>query len=170
MRSDKQLYDLLISADCYNETVDKFDKSKVSRRRQGARTTQPGSNIGKVAWELGYRAWLQEQAPVDPPPPPPPPPPPVDKHFGIAPRTYNWAPSNNSDPRFCKQSPGVQVNSDGSFSDIYSRYDEKGQDIDGNRTRLTQVQGLRQADNSDGMGECQLYDGLTAWPEGSYDR
>ena len=167
MRSDKQLYDLLISAKCYIDTVDKFDKSKVSRRRQGAKTTQPGSNIGKVAWELGYRAWLAEQAPVDPPIPPTPP---VDPHFGIAPRSYNFAPSNGSDPRFCKQSPGVVVHGDGSFTDIYGSYDEKGLDTTGGRTRYTQVPGLRQADNSDGMPECQLYDGLTAWPEGSYDR
>ena len=167
MRSDKQLYDLLISAKCYIETVDKFDKSKVSRRRQGAKTTQPGSNIGKVAWELGYRAYLQENAPVDPPPLPEPKP---DPKYGIAPRSYNWAPSNNSDPRFCKQSPGVVVHDDGSFSDIYGSYDEKGLDVTGGRTRLTQVPGLRQADNSDGMGECQLYDGLTEWPAGSYER
>lgn len=167
MRSDKQLYDLLISAKCYIDTVDKFDKSKVSRRRQGAKTTQPGSNIGKVAWELGYRAWLSEQAPVDPPIPPQPP---VDPHYGIAPRTYNMVLPDGSDARFCKQSPGVVVHGDGSFSDIYSSYDEKGLDTGGNRTKFTQVPGLRAANNSDGMTECQLYDGLTAWPEGSYAR
>jgi hypothetical protein len=104
-------------------------------------------------------------------PPPPPPPPPPDPHFGIAPRTYNFAPSNNSDPRFCVHGiPGVEKGDDGRWHDKFSRYDDDGRDVDGGRTRTTQVPGLRQADNSDGMGECQLYDGLTAWPDGSYDR
>lgn len=169
MRTDEQLYNLLVASLCYQNTVDKFDKSKVYRRRtQGARTTQPQSNIGKVAWELGYRAWLSEQVPPQPEPPPPPP---SDPHFGIAPRTYNYAPANNSDPQFCVHNqPGVTQSDDGLWHDIYSRYDDNGRDVDGLRTRYTQVPGLRQANNSDGRGECELYDGLTKWPEGSYDR
>lgn len=169
MRSDEQLYNLLVTSKCYITTVDKFDKAKVAKHRQGLSTRTPGSKIGIVAWELGYRAWQEEQVPVDPPVPPPPKP--TEPHFGIAPRTYNWAQSNNSDPRFCVHGiPGVEKKDDGAWHDIYSRYDDDGRDLDGGRTRLTQVDGLRKADNSDGMGECQLYDGLTAWPEGSYDR
>src|SRR5262245_33552008 len=99
MRSDKQLYDLSIQTDCF-KALDKMDKSKITRRRQGERTMQPRSYQGIVIWELGYRAWLYEQQP-EPTPEPPKPEPPVDPHYGIAPRTYNYAPSNNSDPRFC---------------------------------------------------------------------
>lgn len=151
-----------------------LDASKVERlaAKGGGPTT---INVPQAGFARGIFEEMRQHPrvapePPKPQPPDPPKPPPVDPHYGIAPRTYNYAPSNNSDPRFCKHSPGVTINSDGTFRDKYSRYDTDGRDLDGGRTRLTQVPGLRQADNSDGRGECELYDGLTAWPEGSYER
>lgn len=110
---------------------------------------------------------------VGEPPPPPPdeePPPATDWRYGIAPRTYNYAPSNNSDPIFCKHSPGVKVNPDGSFEDKYSRYDTNGRDRDGGRDRLRRVAGLNDADNTNGLDPCALYNGMTRWPDDSYKR
>ena len=170
MRTNKQRYDLGINTDCFR-ALDKLDQSKVTRRRQGSYTTQPRSNYGRVLWDIAFMAWQDEQVPDPDPPDPPPPDPNPDPHYGIAPRTYNYAPSNNSDPRFCVHNiPGVEKLSDGRWHDKFSRYDDEGRDVDGGRTRLTQVPGLRQADNSDGKGECELYDKLTEWPEGSYER
>jgi hypothetical protein len=99
-----------------------------------------------------------------------PPPTPVDPHFGIAPRTYNYAEENNSDPLFCKNSPGVVVHADGSFSDKFSRYDSNGKDIDGLRNRFRMVPGLNKSNNTNGLDPCTLYNGLTKWPNESYER
>lgn len=71
MRTNKQLYDLGISTVCFR-ALDPRDQSKVTRRRQGLYTTQPSSNYGKVCWELGYRAWQDEQVIPEPPPDPDP--------------------------------------------------------------------------------------------------
>lgn len=161
-RTDTQLYNLQVKAKCYVETVDAKDKAKVIKARLGQPSAQPRSALGIVAWELGKRAYLQEQAPKPPDPPVPP------VGFGVAPRTYNYAPANNSDPLFCKNSPGVVVHADGSFSDKYSRYDSDGRDIDGRRDRFRQVPGLNQSNNTNGLDPCTLYNGLTEWPAESY--
>lgn len=97
-------------------------------------------------------------------------PPPPDPHFGIAPRTYNYAQANNSDPLFCKNSPGVTVHADGSFSDKFSRYDSNGKDIDGLRDRKRMVPGLNESNNTNGLDPCTFYNGLTKWPDESYLR
>ena len=164
-RSHAQLYNLLTTAECYIATVNTIDKNKVNlARTQGVLRPAPASNIGKVAQDLGMSAWLDENPPTDPTEPLP------DPRFGIAPRTYNWAQSNNSDPLFCKNSPGVVVNPDGSFADKFSRYDPNGKDIDGGRTRKLMVAGLNASDSTDGRDPCTLYNGLTKWPDDSYLR
>jgi hypothetical protein len=103
--------------------------------------------------------------PSDPPPPPPPPPPPTGP---VAPRTYNKVLPNGSDARFCVA--GLSRGSDGLLHDIYSGYDDNGLDVVGGRTKDTQVAGLRQANNMDGRGPCEFYDGMSRWPDGSYAR
>jgi hypothetical protein len=100
---------------------------------------------------------------------PPPDPEPTDPHYGIAPRTYNYAESNNSDPLFCTDWPGVEDIGDGLKKDKFSRYRE-GRDIDGGRDRLREVPGLNDADSVDGRPICQLYNGLKEWPEESFLR
>ena len=89
------------------------------------------------------RAGLIE-AKVPPSPPPPPPPPPPPSYLKVAPRTYNYAPSNNSDPRFCVHGqPGVVQRPDGLWTDDSGAlYDNDGRDTSGRRSRLTQVDGL----------------------------
>ena len=67
MRTNAQLYNLQVNSKPYKDTVNLQDKSKVNRRRQGERTTQPSSALAKVAWELGYRAF---QDTTQPPPVP----------------------------------------------------------------------------------------------------
>ena len=94
-------------------------------------------------------------------PPPPPPPPPQ-----IAPRTYNKVPS--ADARFCIA--GLTRGTDGYYHDVFSKYDENGLDADGGRTSDTQVPGLKPANEMDDRGPCDFYDGMTAWPAGSYER
>lgn len=154
--SDQHLFDLQTTSKCYVDTVDEKDKAKVIKARLGQPSAKPASKLGQVAWYLAKR--------LAPAPSPPVPPPVVYKK--VAPRTYNYAPSNNSDPRFCVHGqPGVRQRPDGLWEDESGAlYDNDGRDTSGRRSRLTQVPGLRQADNSDGRGECEFYDGLTAWP------
>lgn len=68
MRSNDELYDLLTTADCYEQTVHEIDKGKVVRARQGETTTQPRSKIGIVAWELAMRAHGEESGGTNIPP------------------------------------------------------------------------------------------------------
>lgn len=116
--------------------------------------------------ERKLKDWHDSSIPANPDPKPPT----IDPHYGIAPRTYNYAVENNSDPLFCKVSPGVTVNTDGSFSDKYSRYDSNGKDIDGLRERERMVDGLNKSNNTNGLDPCTLYNGLTKWPDESYLR
>ena len=149
MRPDKELYSLLVSSDCYTKTVDSIDKGKVLRRRRGESTSQPGSKIGKVAWELGYRTWLAEQ-----PPEPPPPPPPTDKTTH-PPLVYNQVPGG-ADARYnihinCHQTgPNNYADNDG------LNYDDGGRAKD---TRFTtHVDGLKSADMMDGKEPWEAYE------------
>jgi hypothetical protein len=111
-----------------------------------------------------------DAATTEPPPVDPDPPEPNPDHYGIAPRTYNYAEENNSDPMFCKYSPGVTVHADGSFTDKYSRYDTNGRDVDGGRDRGRMVPGLNKSNNTNGLDPCTLYNDLKAWPDESYLR
>lgn len=140
-----------------------IDAGKVRKERAGVQRPLPNDSYGRTLVEA-IRRGHEAEAPIPTPDPPLPKPPPGA--VLVAPRTYNYAPSNNSDPRFCVHGqPGVVQRPDGMWTDESGAvYDSDGRDTSGIRSRLTQVPGLRQADNSDGRGECELYDGLTAWP------
>jgi hypothetical protein len=162
MRSNKQLYDLGINTDCFR-ALDKIEQSKVTRRRQGQVTTQPRSNYGKVLWELGYRAWLDE-VPVPEPPEPEPEPEPKKRY---APRTHNLG-GHDQDPRFCmKTEYGVTTTTHPEHGYCYVdemgvHYDiEHGLDLDGSRERGYMVDGLKGADSMDGLEPCDAYVGPT---------
>lgn len=144
-RSDKQLYDLLIAAECYIDTVNKSDKSKVSRRRQGETTTQPASRIGKVAWELGYRAWQQEQPTPIPPKPDPPLGQPWDS--GYPPRAYNQG-SRGQNCIFNIKINCVYIGGDRYRDKNGLTYLDSGL-CDGGRTETPDIPGLKPADMKD---------------------
>lgn len=84
----------------------------------------------------------------------------------VAPRTYNKVPS--ADARFCVA--GLPKNSRGLPYDAFSAYDENGLDVDGGRTKDTQVPGLKPANEMDGRGSCDPYGSFPPWPAGSYQR
>lgn len=84
----------------------------------------------------------------------------------VAPRTYNKVPS--ADARFCVA--GLPRDHRGLYVDAFSAYDENGLDVDGGRSRDTQVPGLKPANEMDGRGACDPYNSFPPWPPGSYQR
>jgi hypothetical protein len=151
-----------VSSKCYKETVNLQDKSKVNRRRKGETTTQPASNLARVAWELGYRAHLDE---ASVPTPQPPNPPTLGKRY--APRTYNLG-NRDQDPRFCcRPEYGVQTTTHPQHGLVY--IDEMGCiydmdhmfNLDGLRDRNYRVDGLNAADNMNQLEPCDPYNSDT---------
>ena len=137
------------------------DGKRVSRsldpRRHTVTFSKGHASYGVQA--VAYAVVVQDSYPDAAPPPPPPPP-------QVAPRTYNKVPS--ADARFCIA--GLTRSTDGYYHDVFSKYDENGLDADGGRTSDTQVPGLKPANEMDDRGPCDFYNGMTAWPAGSYER
>lgn len=79
----------------------------------------------------------------------------------VAPRTYNKVLPGGSDARYCLT--GLSRNAQGFLHDDVATYDDNGLCKSG-RSPDTQVAGLRQANNMNGLPPCQFYNGMTAWP------
>lgn len=158
-RTDVQRYNLGINTDCFR-ALDKVDRSKVTRRRQGEYTTQPRSNYGRVMWDIAWLAHLEDLSNVPPPDPPDPEPEPQKRY---APRTHNLG-NRDQDPRFCcKPEYGVQRVNHPTHGDCFQDemgacYDlDKMLNLDGLRDRAYMVPGLKGADSMDGMEPCDPY-------------
>lgn len=96
--------------------------------------------------------------------PPPPPPPPAKR---LAPQTYNKG-GAGQDARYCVQSPGVVKAGPNDWVDEGGfRYDDNGL-CKGGRSG-NPVAGLKPADQMDGRGSCDPYNGMPPWPAGSYE-
>jgi hypothetical protein len=123
------------------------------------------------AQELHERvAWLEANGPGPEPEPEPEPEPQPTPKPRLAPRTYNLA-SNNADPRFCVQSPGVTRRSDGVYVDEGGyEYNGDGMNTGGKwRDRTHIVAGLKPANEMDGRSACDPYGSFPPWPAGSYE-
>ena len=107
----EQVYADIVNSLGYKTTVGPTDKSKVSRRYAGEKTTLPSARLARAAWRVA--AVLK---PLTPPPPPPPPPAPKL----VAPITVRA--EGGSDQRVClflngSLRPGVYRRGDGTYSD-----------------------------------------------------
>lgn len=98
MTTDRQILDLIRASDCWESTINRFDKQKIERTLRGETTTRPRSFLGAAAWELARRIAGSTT--------PPPPPPPAGTYVKVAPRVAHKA--GGSDARFCTvDQPGV---------------------------------------------------------------
>ena len=145
MRTDEQLYNLLVSSKCYQDTVNDTDKNKVIKARTGRPSLAPRSNIALVAWELGKRAYAQEQGQPDPDPDPVPG---VDK-TQYPPLAYSESPGGEPSARYnvhinCTWNDGRQ-RWQGKHGD---EYDEGGRETTGHRITKV-VAGLKTSNMMD---------------------
>lgn len=141
----EQVYQDIVNSLGYRTTVGPVDKSKVSRRYEGVKTTLPSARLARAAWRVA--ALL---SPLTPPPPPP-------TYKKVAPKTANK--EGASDARFCLvNQPGVVRQADGTYRDDVARYDQDGLHLGGRSDACTQVvhDGLVGAKSMDGRAPCEL--------------
>ena len=150
-RTNAELYNLQTKALCYITTVHPFDKRKVEKARRGEASPQPSSNIAKVAWELGWKAYRDEQANQ----PPPPPPPPVIRKDIHPPLSYSEGITGEPSARY-----NVRINCIPTAGGYVDRagltYDEGGRSRGGRAT--VYVAGLKRADMMDQKEPWEAYE------------
>ena len=146
----QQIYDDIVQSLGYRTTVGPLDKSKVTRRLAGEKTTLPSARLARAAWRVA--ALL---TPLAPPPPPP-------TFKKVAPITVTR--QDASDQRVClfengNLRPGVFRRPDGTYGDesgaVYAANGD-GLEESGVRTKLPEgAFGLVKAKEMDGRSACE---------------
>lgn len=146
----EQVYSDIVNSVGYRTTVGPVDKRKVSERLAGKATKLPSARLARAAWRVA--ALLTPLVPPTEPPDPIPP-------KRLAAQTYNKG-SRGQNARYCTAESGNPDS--GGF-----RYNADGL-CEGGRSEQF-VPGLKPADEMDGRGPCDPYDGFPPWPEKSYE-